>query len=202
LDDPKKRTKAVIEDEPDDLALQVAQLQATVEALLKDKTQSGGISEDRLEAILGRVAQMSADAAERAANPSNKTHPGISVYSNPEGERANPRPPLKCQMFWAGYLIDTDTTTAEEIDLFNQAKPGLFTVTRTDGSPLQLEVSGTSDAAGNLSRLEFMFPTKENRETLPSMTGMLRQAYKIKTPEQLELERLRKEVEELRAVHA
>jgi len=109
VDDPKRRNKQIEADEPDDLALQVAQLQATVEALLKDKTQSGGISEDKLEAILGRVAQMSADAAERAANPSNKTHPGISVYSNPEGERANPRPPLKCQMFWAGYLIDTDT---------------------------------------------------------------------------------------------
>lgn len=202
MDDPKKRAKALETDEPDDLALQVAALQATVEALLKEKTQSGGISEEKLELILGRVAQMSADAAERAANPSNKSHPGISVYSYPEGDRARPRPDFKCLMFWAGYPMGTDTTTAEEIELLNQAVPGVFTITRTDGSPMQLTVEGTADAAGNLSRLEFVFATKENRETLPSLTGMLRQAYKIKTPEQLELERLRKEVEELRAVHA
>ena len=207
MDDPKKRAVKSTEfdvintTEGMELQEQIASLKATVNALLAQQ-KSAGLDENKLEAILMRVSQMSADAAERAANPSNKTHPGISVFSYREGDRERPRPDLQCQVFWAGYPIDKDTTTAEEIELFNAAVPGHFTFTRTDHSRDQLTVIGTRDAAGNLGKLEFQFQSKENRESLPSMTAMLREVYKIKTPQELELERLRKEVEELRGVHA
>lgn len=188
------------EETGEDLATQVAALQMTVQALLAQK--GNGLSEDRLEAILGRVAQMSADAAEKAANPSNKTHPGISVYSRSKGDREDPRDALKCQMFWVGYPIDRDTTTDEEINLFNVAEPGIYTFTRTDGSLERLTVTGDRDAAGHTTRLLFTFLTTERRDSLPSMVSILREVFKVKTPEQLELERLRSEVEALRAVHA
>jgi len=185
-DDPLDETAG------EDLATQVAALQATVQALLAQK--AGGLGEDKLEAILLRVAQMSAEAQERAANPSNKTHPGMSVYSYPEGDRARPRPPLKCPMFWNGYDLTPDTTTAEEIELLNVAEPGEYTFVRSDKSTDRFQVKGERSPSGAFARLEFTFPTRENRETLPSMVDMLRAGFHVKSPEQLELEALRRQV--------
>lgn len=184
----------------EDLATQVAALQATVEALLTQK--AGGLGDDKLEAILMRVAQMSAEAQERAANPSNKTHPGMSVYSYPEGDRARPRPPLKCPMFWNGYDLTPDTITAEEIELLNLAEPGDYTFVRTDKSTDRFAVNGERSPGGQLARLLFTFSTRENRDTLPSMADMLRAGFQIKSPEQLELEALRRQVAALQPVPA
>lgn len=198
--DPKRYMKTQPNDDDEstgeDLATQLQVLQAQVQTLLA--MQSGGISEERLERILSRVAQMSADAQERAVNPSNKTHPGISVYSYPEGDRARPRPDLKCKMFWCGYPIDKDTSTAEEIELLNQAVPGKFSFKRTDRTTDDLTVTGESDAAGNLSRLLFTFEAKERRDSLPPMSDLLRSAYGIKSAEEIELEALRAEVARLK----
>ncbi len=150
-----------------------------------------------------RVAKISADAQERAANPSNKQHPHISVFSYPEGDIARPRPELKCPMFWVGYPIGHDTNTAEEIELFNIAEPGEYSFTRLDGKTKEkLTIEGQKDANGKLVRLLFTFLTSEQRDSLPSMSAMLREAFKVKTSEQLELDTLRAEVERLRTVHA
>jgi hypothetical protein len=200
VDDPKKRvgkTSVLDEGDTEDLREQVASLQQTVQLLLAQK--SNGIDADALEAIMVRVAKISAEAQERAANPSNKQHPHISVFSYPEGDIANPRPALKCPMFWVGYPIDHDTNTAEEIELFNLAEPGEYSFTRLDGSKEKLTVEGQTDASGKLVRLLFTFLTSERRDSLPSMSAILRDAFKVKTPEQLELEKLRAEVEALRA---
>ena len=198
LDDPKKRMAAADTDEVDDLRDQIDDLKNMVAALAKQQVSSGGITPELLEAMFVRVARVQADAAERAANPSNKTHPGISVYSYPEGDRARPRA-LKCPMFWVGYDIQPDTTTAYEIELLNKAVPGTFAFLCTDGSQEQLTCIGTAAPNGSISKLLFDFPTKENRESLPSMASMLQQAYGIKSPEQVELDRLRAEVEALRS---
>lgn len=193
-------TEPVDDTAGEDLQTQIAALQATVSALLQAQTPAG-MSEDRLEMILARVAQMSADAQERAANPSNKTHPAISVFSNPLGDREHPRPDLKCPMFWIGYPIEKDTTTAEEIQLLNLAEPGLFAFKRIDGRTTEtLTITGERDPAGHVSRLLFTFPIAENRDTLPpTMAAMLRQAFKVKTAEEQELDALRAEVTKLRA---
>lgn len=183
----------------EDLATQVATLQATVQALLTQRA-SDRLGDEKLEAILVRVAQISADAQERAANPSNKTHPGMSAYSYPEGDRARPRPPFKCPMFWNGYDLTMDTTTAEEIELLNLAEPGEYDFLRTDKSRDRFAVAGERNPGGSLARLLFTFSTKENRETLPSMVEMLRHGFHVKSPEQLELEALRRKVAELTPV--
>lgn len=201
--DPKKTlTKTESDDPADDfpeasLQQQVATLQAQVQALLQAK--SGGLTDDRLEQILTRVTQMSAEAHERAANPSNKTHPGISVFSYPEGDRARPRPELKCPMFWLEYPLERDTTSAEEIELLNLAEPGVYTFRRTDGRTLEkLTIEGERDAGGTITRLLFSFPVKEHRDSLPGTPQMLRDAFKVKSPEQLELDRLRAEIAALK----
>jgi hypothetical protein len=205
LADPKKyaQTKAVESDDDDQtMAEKLEALQEQVAALLAAKSAPATSDDDRLEKILLRVAQMSADAHERAANPSNKTHPGISVFSRPMGERADPRDALKCEMFWVGYPIDLDTTTDAEINLLNLAEPGSYHFKRTDSTLDTLTVSGDRTPDGRVHRLMFEFPITERRETLPSMENMLRTSFGVKTPEQIELDALRAEVARLKVSDA
>lgn len=202
ISDPKKyaqvkSAEADVEDE--DLQGKFAALQAQVQALIAAKSTP---DDDRLEKILLRVAQMSADAHERAANPSNKTHPAISVFSRPKGDREDPRDELKCEMFWVGYPIDRDTTTDEEIDLLNQAEPGVFKFLRTDHTEDTLTVNGERKPDGRVEKLLFTFPVTERRETLPSMADMLRHALGIQSPAEQELAALRAEVARLRSAEA
>lgn len=206
--DPKKYNTPKADDASGDtLQEQLDALQEQVAALLAVKSAPATSDDDRLEKILLRVAQMSADAHERAANPSNKTHPGVSVFSYPEGDRARPRPALKCEMFWCGYPVDLDTTTADEVELLNVAEPGEYTFerynhTRKSPSTDTLTITGTRDGAGKLTRLVFTFPTivHENRDT--SQVAILQTAFGIKTPEQIELDTLRAEVARLMASEA
>lgn len=199
--DPKQFRKQPEPDEDDDLRDQIAALQAQVQSLATLKASTGGLDEAALERILARVALVSAEAQERAVNPSNRTHPGVSPFSYAEGDRAKPRA-LKCPMFWVGYDLDLDTTTAYEIELLNQAQPGTYQFQRTDGMVSQMTVTADRGPAGEISRLLFDFNTKEQKETLPSMVSMLQQAFGIKTPEQLEIERLRAKLAEFQPVGA
>lgn len=201
--DPKTyaKTKAVDQDDDDlTMAEKLDAMQAQIEALIAQK--SGGMDDDRLEKILLRVAQMSADAHEKAANPSNKTHPAISVFSHPEGDRARPRAELKCEMFWVGYPIDLDTTTVAELELLNQAEPGVYKFMRSDRTLDTLTIDSDRTPDGRISKLMFTFPVTERRETLPSMVDMLRTAFGVKSPEQVELDALRAEVARLKATEA
>lgn len=188
------------EDDPEDLANQLETLKAQVAQLLAAAQQpaSGGVSAADLERILLRTNQVAADAAQRAANPSNPTHPDISVYSYPEGDRARPRT-FKCEMFWAGYDLGLDTTTAEEIELLNRAEPGLYPFRRTDKTMDVLTVTGERNAGGTLTKLLFTFPTKENLETLPGMDAMLRWAFHVQSAEERELATLRQQLEAMKA---
>lgn len=181
-----------------DLHDQVAALTAQVQALLAQQTTSGGVSPQMLQELLTNVTQAQALAYERAANPSNKSHPGISVFSYPEGDVANPRPPFKCRMFWVGYELDYDTTEAEHIELLNQIAPGSYTFRRTDGSTDTLVVKGQFDALGGLGRLLFEFEVKERRNTLPSAIAMLRDALGLLSPQEAELADLRQKLEAAR----
>lgn len=195
---PKIQTET---DENDELQEQIADLKETVQLLLKAQATKGqaGIPADQFEAAMLRIAEVSAQAQERANNPSNKTHPGISVFSYPEGDRARPRA-MKCPMSWIGTRMDVDTTTAEEIELLNLAEPGEYTFVATDGKRERLAVEGDRDAAGQITRMLFKFDaSKERRPFLPGIVPMLRTALQVKTPEQVQLDALTKELETLRA---
>lgn len=156
--------------------------------LIEALKQLKGEDDDTLK----RRAQYEAEAHQRLTDRENRNPPFISVYSYPEGDTFHPKPPLKCEMFWVGYPIDLEGITPEEVDLLNQATPGVYFFQRTDGTSEKLTVKGTTDVKGALSRLEFSFPCQgDNAKTLPSLVTQLRQAFGIKSPEQIELETLR-----------
>jgi hypothetical protein len=203
----KTYEKPLVDDSDDDsLQAQIAALQEQVAALIRSQTSGGGLSESTLERVLSKVAETTAQAQERAANPSNKTHPGISVYSYPEGDRARPRE-LHCPMTWAGFDLGTDTTTAEEIELLNLATPGVYKFARTDHTPSHpslgiLTVTGERDAGDALMKLAFTFPVEEQRDTLPGIAAMLRSAFRVPTPQERELAEMKAQLEALKAERA
>ena len=182
---------AVKKDE-DVQALTVADLIAALRTLKGDDDET-----------LQRRAKYEAEAHARLTRKENEQHPGISVYSYPEGDVARPKAPLKCEMFWVGYPLEVEGLTPTEVDLLNQADEGEFVFHRTDGAFEKLSVKGQTDTHGRLRRLEFYYPCRgENRNNLPSMTALLREAYGRKSQEQLELDALREQVATLSAVVA
>lgn len=119
----------------------------------------------------------------------NTEHPGISVYSYPEGEQARPKPPLKCKMYWVGYEFNTATLKPSEVDLLNRLQPGEFRVTKADGTgiPFRVEAkrSDALDAQGRpaLEALSITFPCKgDARQNHLSMTSYLQQVLGDKLP--------------------
>lgn len=188
-------------DDTDALKDQIADMQETIKLLMQAAVTKpqGGITASELEPLMLRMSQVAAEAQERANNPSNKTHPGISVYSYPEGDRARPRS-IKCPMTWIGTRMDVETTTATELELLNMAVPGEYFYTATDGQRQPLTVEGERDAAGAITKLNFKFDaTKDRRPFLPGIVPMLREAFQVKTPEQLQVEAMARELAELRA---
>lgn len=152
------------------------------------------------EDLLRKHAQINAEAmATATGQQAVRPHPGISVFSYPEGDLARPRPDLKCKMFWVGHPLEDSTVTAEERELLNQAEPGIFPITKTDGSRILLTVTAERDGQHALTKLLFTFPCRgEHKHNLPSMTDMLREAYGRLSDEKTvllaELTRLRAEV--------
>lgn len=195
----KNHATTDVDDEDESLQAQVAALQEQVAALLTmQKNGGGGLSEERLEKILLKVAETTAAAAERAANPSNKSHPGVSVFSYPEGDRERPRK-LNCPMTWVGTEVGIDTSTAEEIELFNLAIPGVYQFKRTDGTPETLTVTGERDAGDRVTKLAFSFSlAKETRDTLPGVVAILRGAFRVPSPQERELADMKAQLEAMR----
>ncbi len=130
---------------------------------------------------LKKQAQFYADANRKALRPENETHPGVSAF-NPLGDVANPRPDLKCRMFWVGYDLNAENLKREEITLLNSATPGTYQFHRTDGSIETMQVSGQSNPDGSLERLEFQFPCKEEKKSnLPTLVNQLRECFGLGT---------------------
>lgn len=198
--DPKSYTKQTKEIDTDTQTLQeqVAALSAQVQAMTSVAAKSGGIDADTLEAMLSRVATMTAAAQDRMLHPDNREHPGISAYSYPEGDLKRPRPDLKIPMTWVGYPLTTDTLTWQEIDLLNRAEPGEYRFTRTDKTTDTLTIRADRDSLGGVTKLHVVFLTSERKDTLPSMVDMLRDAFAIPTPEQEEIAKLKAELARLK----
>lgn len=143
-----------------------------------------------------RRAEYEAEAHARLNKRENEYSPGLSVYSFPEGDRkaaeAGKFKRLKCDIYWVGEPLDVDTLTPTEVDLLNEAIDGEFLFHRTDGSPEKLTVKGERSATGQWKKLEFLFPCRDqHKHNLPSMVSILREAFGLKTAEQVELDALR-----------
>jgi len=85
---------------------------------------NGGITTEQLDKLLEKTAGTTADAFRQALIPENKVHPGISVFSYPEGEQKRPSPKLKLETIFCGYRQRTDNVQPEVIDAFNALADG------------------------------------------------------------------------------
>lgn len=150
---------------------------------------SDGFSVDVVLSLAQRQARQRVDAAtetqaatakamQKAMRPENETHPGISAFSYPEGDRARPRVTLPFEFFLNGYPCHKfpETEHWRELELMAQVKPGVFTVLRRDGSLMKVDVEGTKDANGTVTRIEVKFPiTREERWLVPPKIVLLHQ---------------------------
>lgn len=142
-------------------------------------------------------AKIQAEENEKLREWENKRHPHISAFSNPGGDIAEPKPALKCKMFWNGHLERAEMLTPEEVAVYNLAKPGVYQFKRTTGESGTLTVEGKSGPGGDLQSLEFTFPCRLATDslTLKPKTEMLREAFGMPS----EAEQLRAELAALKA---
>jgi hypothetical protein len=197
IDDPKSRLK----DTPAE-SLSITDLIAALKAFRGDDDET-----------LKKRAQFEAEAQKRVLRPENERHPGISAFSYPEGELKRPKPELRCKVFWVGIDERVEQNTPAEVELFNQliAKTeregfssmdddkepcAVYSLLKTDGSPLRVTVKGRSGMGGRLTEMVVAFPCRgDNRHNLPTKVAMLRDMLGIRTEEG----DLRRQIAELQA---
>lgn len=101
----------------------------------------------------------------------NPDPPLMSAF-NPEGELANPRPPLVGTYFWLNTRLQAEELTREEIELLSVIKPGVY------GEYGAWVVENLSPGMGRPAdkKLQITFPNKDadQRTMLPPMVEMLR----------------------------
>lgn len=134
--------------------------------------QSSGITKETLAEILAS----NATAVQKAMKPENDTHPGVSCFSKPGGDLKNPKAALPHEFFWNGYPMHKfpETEHWRELELACQIVPGEYTVIRTDGSRMPVEVSGEKDADGKLTKVQVKFTVTRDEKALvpPKMVTM------------------------------
>jgi hypothetical protein len=107
-------------------------LDALITKISSIQAGGGGISATQLEEILKKQAGDSAEAFGRMLIPENKVHPGISVYSHPEGELKRPKTKLSRETIFCNARQYEDQLTPAEILAFNditvecEARGGLW----------------------------------------------------------------------------
>jgi hypothetical protein len=149
-------------------------------------SQKQTLDADALQAILAETAKVSAEAMHRKANPSNQTHPGISVFSHPKGDREMPKPPLPYQLFWNGYPIHKfpETETWSEWMAFSNMPPvGKYTVLRNDASKMVVEVSAETDVDGKPTKVLVRHDSlRADKDKIPPKTVILQQMHGKENP--------------------
>lgn len=128
-----------------------------------------------------------AKAMQKAMRPENETHPGVSAFSYPEGDRAKPKPALPFAFSYNGYPVSKfpETQHWRELELMAQVTPGTYTVLRKDGSVMTVEVSAEKDANGAITALDLHFPvSRDDKPLVPPQMVVLYQIVKPGSPRQ------------------
>jgi hypothetical protein len=144
------------------------------------------------------VQTATAKAMQKAMKPENDTHPGISDFSYPEGDVARPRPMPPFEFWMNGYPCTKfpETQHWRELELMCEVRPGNYTVMRKDFSTMKVDVVGSVDAGGNLTRVDVNFPiTREERGHVPPMTVLLYQLVKNDNPSRRFLEAMQEHLQ-------
>lgn len=145
---------------------------AQLKELLGEK-QSNSLTPDVLAEIMGKTAEMSAEAMRRSLKPENTHAPGISVFSYPEGDRDKPKPTLPFELYWIGsYPVHKDESahTWYELEAFATLKPGTFTCSKVDGAgTVRVEIKGEYGPEGEIAKLTVSVPLdRDSRTNIPS----------------------------------
>lgn len=141
------------------------QIKTLCASLGQAKTAGAGLSSDDLKAILAEVAT----GQRKAMKPENDQHPGISVFSHPEGEILRPKERLKREVHFNGSRQGEDELTPVEIDLYNR-----FDKTRTSrGGNWRAEVK--RDGANEALFVTTGPFTRDALMSLPPLTAVLRE---------------------------
>lgn len=136
---------------------------------------------DRLEQILLKTAEVSAQTMKRALKPENDTHPGKSVFSYPEGDVAKARPILPFQLLWNNFPVHKFAEQHHWYELFllAQLKPGEYHVSLANDEAAQpVSVRAEYDANHAITRLEVQAAGMD-RNTARSAPPMAVWAYQI-----------------------
>ena len=124
------------------------------------------------------AAKVAADHTHKLANPSNKVHPGKSVFSYPEGDTARPRPVLPFEFLYNGYPFHKfpETQHWRELELAAQVAPGEYKVMRKDYTDMKVSVTGERDGNGALTKVDVRFTvSREDRDKVPAQAVVLYQ---------------------------
>lgn len=138
----------------------------------------GGLDPESLKEMFAGVARVAADHTEKVRNPSNKTHPGISAFSYPEGDEKHPKAAIPFAFLYNGYPCTKflETEHWRECELMAQVKPGEYTVIRNDGTKMAVKVAGETDADGKLTKVDVQFAqSREEKNLTPPKAVVLYQ---------------------------
>ena len=124
------------------------------------------------KAQAARTVQAAADtqtatakAMQKAMKPENETHPGISPFSYPEGDKARPRVTVPYEVSYNGYPMTKfpEINHWRECELLALVQPGQFSVLRKDGTKMDVEVKAERDADGKITKMDIRFPVSRAR---------------------------------------
>jgi len=165
------------------LTVSIADIQSIVKSAVEAATAGNA-------ALAGAVTKGIADAREPI--PENKFSPEVSVL-NPLGDRAHPRPGLKCEMTLGTLdpktkkvketypLVAADLTAYEQIAL-NTLDAQHVNVKLLDGDPLKVSIIPETDpVTDSLSKLIIAVPEQitakgsQHKNMLPSITNLVEQ---------------------------
>lgn len=181
-------TATAVVETPQAPSLSGDQFQQLIAALTAQAQSAQPLTADTLKTILTETATLSAQTMQKAIKPENETHPGISVYSHPDGDQLRPKPPLPYQLFWDGYPVHKfpETETWYEWELYGQLQPGEFRVLRVDGTLMKVSIKAEKDAQERVTRLqvECVTPSRDEKRLTPPRSVVL---YQLIHPDNLPL---------------
>jgi hypothetical protein len=182
---------------PTPTVVAIGDLERMLDKMLK--LSHGGAATDNVQFEMATKALNAvADEVGRTQRRSNAVHPGISVFSHPEGEVKHPKAPLKYETWFCSAVQSESQLTPTEIDLFN----------RFDGDKEAHDGTWTAalDKHGRKKRLTVTVPAKtiDHLSQLPPLGQILSELLfgsDVADPNKamLRLHAAEQQIEELRA---
>lgn len=135
--------------------------------------RASGIDAETLSKLLSENAA----AMQKAMKPENADHPGVSVFSHPDGDKAQPKPPMPYELYWNGYPVhkfpETETW-AEWLAQMDLPGHGEYTVLKSDGARMKVTIKAEVNADGRATKVMVEHPqTREDKDKIPPKTAVI-----------------------------